>query len=287
MKTDMKSFLLRLLQHFGPVLLAGLLIFLLTGGFPPANWGLLGKTLLHYSSYQAAQGSSLETPLIILCIQSVLLLLVGICWMVLFLRELRAFLNGPTQVKTTRAPVNIAPQAPVRVPRSAPAALKNPFENLARQRQNTGTITLSKTAAAKEEQLRKAQLASANAKPVLPAPASPGLAARPILPPPVSVKDEVVLSASVPDKSNDPFDVQFDLMDSFEPPDILVGTPSASTSPAPKRETPASTFVFGNPFEGDLPEVFEYDADLKQSLTEMQQNPSAPLRPAHGQKKSS
>jgi hypothetical protein len=42
---------------------------------------------------------------------------------------------------------------------------------------------------------------------------------------------------------------------------------------------PTQAFVFGNPFEGPLPDVFQHDEDLKRSLLEQKQTMQLPLSP--------
>jgi hypothetical protein len=83
-----------------------------------------------------------------------------------------------------------------------------------------------------------------------------------------------------------PFDVQPDVLSIFDQPDVfeeanaireasriqqakknkVAESPVANDVVKPVEKAAKPEFVFGNPFEGPLPEVFEYDTDLKKSL---------------------
>lgn len=276
--------LMWLLWHLTPLLLTSLLILWLDGGFPPANWQLLAEALINASAYKAAQGTSMSTVLSILGVQSLLLLLVWIGLLVLTLRDVFALLRGPDRFSVVRLPA--APDASLTIRgrtastvRKASEALRSPFENLSRQRQQNGTITLGKNGSVNSTPARKALPAAPQLKPSG-MQAGAQMAVPQILPP----KQELPVPdvpLRTPGRPADPFDMQPDILDLFAQPEFL-DTPALKADrpglhPAQAQAQPQAQpgraaqpeFVFGNPFEGPLPEVFEYDADLKQSLVDL------------------
>jgi hypothetical protein len=71
----------------------------------------------------------------------------------------------------------------------------------------------------------------------------------------------------VPD---DPFAVQenvFEMLQQAQPVE------EAKAQSRPEHQSGEQEFVFGNPFEGILPDVFEHDVDLKRSLAEQDNHP--------------
>lgn len=258
---QVRSLSRQILWRLIPLLLTSLLVFWLSGGFPPTNWQLLAQVLIHPSAYRTTQGASLSEVLTILWVQSLLLLLVWLSLLILILRTLFA-LSGraerPVRTRSFSAGISLAASVISGGTRNKPDPLKNPFENLARRNSQHGTITLGKPAAAKNGVQENGQIA---ARTVSSADASKGAA-----------RSATVHAAQAQSGPLDPFAVQPDLLDLFAGSDPLSVEP-ALQSPQTREAAKAteSEFVFGNPFEGPLPEVFEYDTDLKQSLADLKE----------------
>jgi hypothetical protein len=252
----------QILWRLVPLLLTSLLVLWLSGGFPPTNWQLLAQVLLHPSAYRTTQGASLSEVLTILWVQSLLLLLV---WLSLLVLILRALFDLPGRAvhsarpRSLSAGVALAASAISGGARSKPDPLKNPFENLARRTPQHGTITLGKPAATKNGAQGAGQMTERAAT------TSRGAAG-----------SAPVRAAQAQSGPLDPFAVQPDLLDLFAGSDPLSAEPAPQfpEAQASSKATPPE-FVFGNPFEGPLPEVFEYDTDLKQSLADLKERPQS------------
>lgn len=88
----------------------------------------------------------------------------------------------------------------------------------------------------------------------------------------VPVSEDVF--ANVPDLLENVFDTQLDDLDLFARadngfPDKKAHTETFEEAGLPDKRDSAEMFVFGNPFEGPLPEIFAYDRDLKDMLKEV------------------
>ncbi|GHO42799.1 hypothetical protein [Ktedonospora formicarum] len=70
--------------------------------------------------------------------------------------------------------------------------------------------------------------------------------------------------------ANNPFDVQSDLIDLFQEESTIEEESTSDSSLSEEEEE--SPFVFGNPFEGPIPDVFHHDNVLKKVLQESQQS---------------
>lgn len=248
-----------LLWHMAPLLLTCLLLLWLAGGFPPANWQLLTLLLVNPASYKALPGASLQTSLVILSVQALLLLVVWVCLLVQVWRAVLALLKEPEQKVANRTSAALQAMRNM-VPGTARRATSasNPFENLAHQRLQNGTMTLGKTGVLNKNFLPQAERDRRQTGSSIASSVGMPQGSTPSVPP-----------TQVPGGSSDPFAVQADLLELFAQPEAPVAqTPAQSVRGQPEQAAQAE-FVFGNPFEGPLPEVFEYDTDLKQSLAHL------------------
>ncbi|GCF06805.1 hypothetical protein [Dictyobacter arantiisoli] len=272
----------QLAVRLGIIFLAAVLIIWLSGGFPPTVWTLLIKIFLYWNVYWSTKHNGLGVPLIILIIQSLLLLVAWILLIVSVVREIRGFLspedysspiepvpavqavqtpepaaveNVVSRSKTARQATQMLPPTPTATRKRAPApdatentgSLRNPFEIDTQP-------TVVKAGTRKQTTAKKSSDASNSRTTKVPEPASKAYTPR------------------------DPFDVQLDVLDLFDQAQQSEDDPFSHDKvdiaeeqtivEEPEQEEPAE-FVYGNPFEGPLPEVFEYDADLKRSVDDM------------------
>jgi hypothetical protein len=300
------SFLKRAMLGFLPLMLAFFFLYVLDGGFPPTNWQILAQAMLRPSTYQAEPGVSVQEALTLLWIQAALLALAWGGLTVLAFRELRVLLRGPAQNARSH------PLTPAALPseafaRSIPTFVEawdvsrtptNPFEELRNRRGRSGTITLGKSVAAKQKASEPQRKAPPAAPPASPGAARSGRNAGPLPSPSNSQRWPSPPAQGVRAGGGpaDPFAVQPEILGVFERPDVLASpnvqrAPQTRQGPDVKPDVKASPnvqrapqtrqdpdvkaeFVFGNPFEGPLPAVFEYDSGLKQSLADLnKQNP--------------
>lgn len=100
--------------------------------------------------------------------------------------------------------------------------------------------------------------------------------------PVASSPEQEVVSPATPSSAAEvsleanPFDVQRDVFDLFAPPDLpdreteaqveQPEEPQRQERPSPAKMESGELYLLGNPFEGSLPEVFEQDEELKQSV---------------------
>ncbi len=73
----------------------------------------------------------------------------------------------------------------------------------------------------------------------------------------------------------DPYAVQVDLFESLPEEEEEDEKPSEPSAQRPEE----SSFIFGNPFDGPLPDVFEHDEDLKRALQQEKASPKGPKAP--------
>jgi hypothetical protein len=73
---------------------------------------------------------------------------------------------------------------------------------------------------------------------------------------------------------NSPFDIQNDVYAVFRRPHsygtVLDTSEESQENEEDNAKEERSTFRYGNPFEGSLPEVFSYDVDLRRSILEVE-----------------
>jgi hypothetical protein len=249
--------------------LASLCVYLLCGGFPPTNWRLLVQTLPTLHANLATYGNSFLVPFVILCVQALLLLLVWIWLIALIVRETFALLKGSSPGGQAPRPVSPVQSRPPVARSALPVVSTNDMRSAPSQ---MGTMTLGKTAFADNIRQRVPRPPGSAVPAAPPAPA-PKLPAGPLYTP------------------DNPFDVQPGVLDIFDEPGTVETSPfqpkaaGGSQSGVDQQSASPSPFVFGNPFEGPLPEVFEYDTDLKQSLAEFVQPPAIHEPPAAQQRK--
>lgn len=295
--------------RFLPLVVVGYLIFSLSGGFPAANWQLLLLILIHLNALHAVNSSSLRLPVVILSIQS-LLLIVAWAWLIIFsIRDIRAYLNDDEEEVSPsyRKP-------PVKTPLPSAIKVKMPVFNtkkLENDIHDTSTRMLADGQKGAPSYMQPAMgMVTLNATSNLAEPVTKTKQADSSAPVKKSqMPFRQTKSSSATNAANNikkqephsPFDVQpevfsiFDQSDAFDEVNaikeasrvqrakkdkaIASSVVSANAAKANLAEKPIAKpvrpeFVFGNPFEGPLPEVFEYDTDLKKSIFDSGQSSS-------------
>lgn len=252
----------RLLLGWLPILLV-IVLLCVFGGLPPTSWGLTIRLFALGDALKTVQASTVSQYFNVLLIQSVCTFIAWFLVILAVVSEVFAFKAMQTQLRISRlqaklslssnalATANAATPAPV-----APAvvALPAPVEPVV-VTPPPAPIPVEPAAVSKE---------SANFE-TLPMPRSYGVRvtiddtpdeypANPFVGKTADAKSTtknrgVQISSKQHDQP-DPFDVQDGTLDLFDKKDNV--------------EEPI--FVFGNPFEGDLPEVFTYDKDLQKAV---------------------
>lgn len=296
---------MQIILRFLPLVVVGYLIFSLSGGFPATNWQLLLLILIYLNALHAVNSSSLRLPVAILSIQS-LLLIVAWVWLIIFsIRDIRAYLNDDEE--------EVSPgyrKPPVRTPLTSAIKVKMPVFNtkklendihdtpariLADGQQGApsymqpamGMVTLNATSNIAEPVEKTKQAGSS-----MPVKKSQ----MPFRQAKSSIATNAANNSKKQEPPHSPFDVQpevlsiFDQSDAFDEVNAIKeasraqnakkgkaienAVVNASLVEKPVEKPVRPEFVFGNPFEGPLPEVFEYDTDLKKSIFDSGQSSS-------------
>ncbi len=326
----------QLVRSWLPIVGAGLLVLVLSGGFPPATWLLLFQTFSQLNVLLALQGPVVILPLTVLVVQSCLLLIAWVLWAWIVFREgsylmamqSKAELDRllalqpstgellpasqlassiPTEQASAVATDQLDEEqdftrttdqldeeqdaavitAPLRRGRDAARSTavvrqdkgyavtttplrrgKDAARSTAVVRQDKGyavttaPLRRGKDAARSMDQLDEEQEFSPKAKgqarhvPRRTSNARPGIST---VPRRGGKRLENPFDGEGPPVSESPVKVSQDQLK------VIV---EQEEQPEEDIEENDSPFVFGNPFDGPLPEVFKYDADLKRSVME-------------------
>lgn len=75
-----------------------------------------------------------------------------------------------------------------------------------------------------------------------------------------------------PEKEEDLFDADMAVFELFSEPSEADDAKDDNVKNIPEKKEEESVFVFGNPFEGKLPEVFDYDMDLRREVQDLKKS---------------
>jgi hypothetical protein len=253
-----------------PIIGAGVLLLWLSGGMPPAVWQSFFHTFTRVRSMEAGQDGTLLFPLAILAIQSIISggALVGYTWLVL--RELSILLTWSSRMRGDPVPSSQGVPASVTGSdirhQSAPVRHEEEFSRVtpvsrlltgnhqaikrvqqdgvpAHPIEKRGQPVYSEQARTHKKQTGQIQLKDSS-----------------------PVASKAAYSEPVVAAPEDPFDVE------DEAPDLVRGEGMQEEDQhgeeARLDALSEQQFVYGNPFEGPLPDVFHHDDDLKRAVLE-------------------
>ncbi|BCL80633.1 hypothetical protein ccbrp13_30980 [Ktedonobacteria bacterium brp13] len=282
----------RVVRRYLPLVVTLLLSVWITGGWSPTTWGYLFEVITHWHAIAARQGTALLPAFLVLLAQSILLISAWILLIILIYREVRSALPAHVQSQTDESGGIARP--------GLQATFQRFIATMSAQTQETRALKL-KTASASATMLTEPEAIVENV-PIIPAmPAATVITSASSSPAadtedkqlePEQVNDQQ--SAAVhqdeealyvldypfesadttntePDASisgNNPFNTSADILTLFE------AEPSAADNTAEDEQTVNNTepaYVFGNPFDGPLPDVFTSDDDLKRVVREQQE----------------
>jgi hypothetical protein len=266
----------RILPGWLPILVVAIVVFWLSGGLPPTAWRLLFEMLIHWHALQVEQGSATIFYFAVLLVQAVLILVAWIMLIIAIEREVMVFKRLQSQQRVMALQATLA--APV------------PEKDIAQP--SVSDQTHGVVASADEAKSQGAQLSSdwQNADddgrnpfdddtldtiPEWPMrPKSQGIQ---IDPSQIDHDDEEdgKVQDGLDDSSEDDseeLDNPFDMSQAiFElSPEEEESEEEEQEEEEEEKSEQKPIFVFGNPFEGDLPEIFDYDMDLRRELEDMQ-----------------
>lgn len=232
---------------------AGLLLFWLSGGFPPDTWLLLISVLAQFNTLWGQQGNVLLWPYVLLIAQSLSLAIAWVLFVWALIHETRYILNLRDQRQHRVSPAVVARST------SSPT-VEEPLQ----------TATKEAESSAESRRLRRAER--------LPVPVGEmGLQKKKFPENPYEgVETKPEQHREEAGDQNSPFDVKNDVYSVFRHHDAKASggeeDEEGKTKKATKgeKEEEENPFRFGNPFEGPLPEVFNYDVDLRRSILEIE-----------------
>ncbi len=276
-KTQPSTPIRYLLRSWLPIIIVGIIIFYLSGGFPPTVWILLSQMLSRWKTLQATQGSAVFIPLCILVVQCVLLLIAWSMLLVVIVREVSSLRKQQDQTKSARlqmgyqavgntsAPAVATPPLPA----NQVATPHNPwYDQVSSPLAPDPTQAKNRGLRVEEDALDNNPFSSdlliqAQAK-------SRGLRVDTEQPdgmPANPFEDDTLTPTQTKSRSVRISQAADNLFDLFSESD----KPADEEEPADEEDAP---FVYGNPFEGELPEVFRYDMDLRKSVLEIRDEQS-------------
>ncbi len=262
-----------------------LLLAWLSVGLSPSTWWLLIQIIRQINVLWARQGASILGMLLLLVIQSLLLLSAWIVLIWVALREssrLYALLPGiakpipvtPVAVTAPQpmqdSPMPVRPDLPVTASPVQSSLIEQPAGVQSQHFRKTQMAPLKGTA-------QMPQITHVSEVPtqynVSPAFDVPGPQNEAVMFPVQDHMQQVKIDEAV---VNNPFTVHENVMEAFLQENPLKKA-EGSLEQMRLADEPEQKFVFGDPFEGPLPDVFEHDADLKRSVDQQGIKP----RPGH------
>jgi hypothetical protein len=280
----------RLLLGWVPILLV-IILLCVFGGLPPTSWGLTLRFLALMNALQGMQGSSVPAFPHALLVQSVCIFMAWLLVLLAIVSEFSAFKSIQTQVRISRLQAQLATsasnrQAPALVPAPTPSPVVVP---------STIALPPSVAASATNGSLNGMSPAStgivmnsASASMNIVAPPQPqnygmrviidntpgDYPANPFVSKTADAKEKSTGSQGVktsPDQQSgpDPFSVQDDLFDLSDEQDNSFSQQDEQPAQQEDSVQEESIFVYGDPFEGELPEVFTYDKDLQKAVEDV------------------
>jgi hypothetical protein len=284
-----------------PILGTGLLVILVSGGFPPATWVLLFKTFSQLNHLLVSQGPGVILALIVLIVQSLLLAVAWglLGWVVMLegkylmiiqskaeLDRLLAFQSSsgelitPSQVLTKRLPAEQdygvttgqleeeqdhgVTTGPLRrgkdfsVTTGPLGVTTAPLREEEPEKEVSWASRSVQSRSAQSGNVQSSSVQSSSVQSRRTSGLGRGLSTRRLQ------KEDLLenpFDRDVPPTSETTFDVNRDrvkvVVEQEEQPD------------EENEEEDDDPFVFGNPFDGPLPEVFRYDTELRRSVMEL------------------
>ncbi len=241
----------RLLIVWLPILVVAALIFWLSGGMPPAVLRLLLQMLSHWHSLQATLGAEIFLPFAIVLVQCLFLFAAWVILALTIWREVSVLHTLQAQQRIMNTLNRHMQQDHQHSgPRARTSALRLPLplvSTRAEANNAPGSQALDNVETAKDIHMVPAEVDS------------------------ILLEEE---EAPVPentaihfgDENDDMFDAKsaiFELKAEPEEPEVAI------TGPAHLDTKEEMVFVYGNPFDGELPEIFHYDMDLKREVEDL------------------
>jgi hypothetical protein len=278
----------RLLLGWLPILLV-IILLCIFGGIPPLSWGLTLRLMAMSSALKDVPASTVSSYLNALIIQSVCMFIAWLLIILAIIHELMAFKSIQTQVRISRLQAKLAsPTSDVQAPPApSPVAGLDPVA--------LPTIALPAPRVLPESDVIAPALNTAppDTSIVTPPPKRYGVQvtidntpddypANPFVSRTAEAKSTRHLQAKPSADQQvqpDPFSVQDNLLDLLDMEDK---TPSEREEESAQQEELVEQepiFVYGNPFEGDLPEVFTYDKDLQKAVEGLRNGPGSKRSP--------
>jgi hypothetical protein len=233
----------RLLLGWLPILLVTILLCVF-GGLPPTSWGLAIRLLALLNALKTVQSSSGSDFLNILLIQAVCTFIAWLLVILAIVSEVIALKAMQTQLRIRRLQARLASSA--------------------------GNVLAVTSAAPPQPKNYGAQVNMPDSLDAYPTSPLVSLTA--------DAKSQGVQSSSNWQGQPDPFTMQKEVLNSLGNAD---GSSSRSNEPSAQQQESVSesVFVYGNPFEGELPEIFTYDKDLQKAVESLRNGAASKQSP--------
>ena len=248
----------RLLLGWLPVLLVTILLCVF-GGLPPTSWGLTIHLLALLDASKTVQHSTASNFLYILLVQSMCMLAAWFLVILAIAYEVSEFKAIQAQLRISRLQARLASlasnvlDAAVAAP-SAPAAIDGASVGMNMASTGMGMVTAPMP---KNYGVRLTVDNSLDGYPT-----NPFLS---MMADAKSTKSQGVQLSSNQQGQPDPFAAQEKVLDLFDKEDNSLGQQDEQAA-IQEDIVKEPVFVYGNPFEGDLPDVFKYDKALQKAV---------------------
>jgi len=243
----------RLLLGWLPILLI-IILLCVFGGLPPTSWGLMIRFLSLGNALNTVQSSVLSDSLNALFIQSLCTLIAWVLVILAIVFEVIAFRSMQMELRISRLQAKLAlPAHKVQAAAASPAPAL-PARSVAPSGMDRAATP------PQPKNYGGVRVVIDNTPDVYPSNPFVGKTADA-----KSAKSQGVQIPSHQQDQPDPFAAQEEVLDLFEKEDDSSSLPNEQFA-IQEKIVEEPVFVFGNPFEGDLPDVFTYDKDLQKAV---------------------